>query len=305
TPAADARAFGVFGFQEVGTGVAGLAVQLGARVDRYAITARESEKFGPGAHRTFDALSGSIGLRIPLVAGLTGGVTAARSFRAPTVEELFSGAAHAGTGAVEYGDAALREERGRSVEAVLHLRTARLNGQFAAYTNRIDNYIQLTFVRDTVLGSATLPVYAYAQAPATLQGVEGSVEVALHRHVAASVRGDWLHAEQRDGTPLSFMPAPRAGLTLRWDDGRFSLGGDVHHELHQTRSGPADEGPTDAHTILRVDAGARFGMAGRAHAVTLRVDNLRNASYREATSRIKDFAPAPGRNIALVYRTWF
>jgi iron complex outermembrane recepter protein len=305
TPGADARAFGVFGFQEVGIGVAGLALQLGARADRYAISARDSDKFGAGAARTFDALSGSIGLRMPLAPGLTGGVTAARSFRAPTVEELFSGAAHAGTGAVEHGDAALDEERGRSIEGVLHLRTARLNGQFAAYINRIDNYIQLTFVRDTVLAEANLPIYVYTQAAATLQGVEGSVEVALHRHLAATVRGDWLHAEQRDGTPLSFMPAPRAGFTLRWDDGRFSLGGDVHRELRQTRSGPADEGPTDAHTILRVDAGTRFDMAGRAHSVALRVDNLSNASYREATSRIKDFAPAPGRNISVVIRTWF
>lgn len=305
TPAADSRAFGVFGFQELTTGVAGAAVQFGARVDRYALTTRDSEKFGPGVDRTFDALSGSIGLRMPIAAGLTAGVTVARSFRAPTVEELFSGAAHAGTGAVEYGDASLDEERGRSIEAVLHLRTARLNGQFAAYVNRIDNYIQLTFVRDTVLGDATLPVYVYAQTPATLRGVEGSIEVALHRHVAATVRGDWLHAEQRDGTPLSFMPAPRTGFTMRWDDGRFSLGGDVHHELRQTRSGPADEGPTGAHTILRVDAGARFEIAGRANSISLRVDNLRNESYREATSRIKDFAPAPGRNIAVVYRTWF
>jgi hypothetical protein len=27
--------------------------------------------------------------------------------------------------------------------------------------------------------------------------------------------------------------------------------------------------------------------------------------YREATSRIKDFAPNPGRNVALVYRLIF
>ena len=34
-------------------------------------------------------------------------------------------------------------------------------------------------------------------------------------------------------------------------------------------------------------------------------DNLTDASYREATSRIKQLAPNPGRNVSLVYRVLF
>ncbi|MBR9989531.1 MAG: TonB-dependent receptor, partial [Gemmatimonadetes bacterium] len=91
-------------------------------------------------------------------------------------------------------------------------------------------------------------------------------------------------------------------ITLRWDDGTFALGGDAHHEFAQHRTGTADETATDAHTILRVDAAARLRWLGRVHSLTLRVDNLTNALHRESTSRIKDFAPAAGRNIALGYR---
>ncbi|HEX6308745.1 MAG TPA: TonB-dependent receptor [Longimicrobiales bacterium] len=302
TPAADSRAFGVFGFQELGLGLGGVTLQLGGRLDRYAIESRASAKFGPGVARTFDALSGSVGVSLPFSDALTASVTAARSFRAPTVEELFSGAPHAGTGAVEFGNPALREERGRSLEAVLNLRSQRLNGQLAVFTNRIADYIQPVFQRDTVIAGATLPVFLYQQSPARLRGIEGSVEVAVARTVALALRGDILHAAQADGTPLSFMPPPRVGVTLRWDDGRFSLGGDAHHELAQRRTGSADERPTDAHTILRIDAGARVRLFGRVHALTLRVDNLTNTVHREATSRIKDFAPSAGRNIALGYR---
>ena len=305
TPAADSRAFGLFTFQELSLSERGAALQAGARVDRYGIGSRASAKFGSAVDRTFDALSGSIGIRIPLTGAFTASATLSRSFRAPTVEELFSAAPHAGTGSVEYGDPMLREERGRSVEAVLNVRTPRVNGQLAAYENRVDDYIEPTFQRDTTIGGATLPVFVYTQAPATLRGVEGSIEFAVTGRLLAAARGDWLHAERHDGTPLSFMPPPRAGFTVRWDDGRFSLGGDVHHEFAQERVGDAAETPTHAHTILRLDAGVRLRIAERVHSLSLRVDNLTNELHREATSRIKDFAPAAGRNVALAYRVHF
>jgi iron complex outermembrane recepter protein len=302
TPAADSRAFGVFVFQELALGVAQSALQLGGRFDRYGIGSRPTEKFGPAVKRTYHAFSGSIGISTPLSDALTASITASQSFRAPTVEELFSGAPHAGTGAVEYGDAALREERGRAAEAVLHLRTRRLNGQLAAFTNHIDDYIQPVFTKDTVIGDAILPVFVYAQDAARLRGIEGSVEAALTRTLAIALRGDYLHGKQADGTPLSFMPPPRVGVTLRWDNGTLSLGGDAHHELAQDRTGSAAETTTHAHTILRIDAAARMRLFGRTHSLTLRVDNLTHALHREATSRIKDFAPSAGRNVAVGYR---
>jgi iron complex outermembrane recepter protein len=180
-----------------------------------------------------------------------------------------------------------------------------VNAQAAAYVNRIDDYITLAFQRDTAIGAAVLPVFRYVQAPAQLTGAEGSVELVLHRHTALMLRGDWLRARQLDGTPLSFMPPPRAGVTLRWDDGRYSLGGDAHHELAQWRTGAAQETPTHAHTVLRLDGGFRLTAFGAAHSLTVRIDNLTNVLHREATSRIRDFAPAPGRNIALGYRGYF
>ena len=302
TPPADSRAFGVFGFQELALGIGAAALQLGARFDHYNIASRSSEKFGDAVDRTFHAYSGSAGISAPITDEVRMAFTASKSFRAPTVEELFSGAPHAGTGAVEYGDPALRHERGRSLEILLNVALHRLNGQLAAFTNRMDDYIQPAFRSDTTIGDVELPVFVYTQGQARLRGIEGFLEAALTGSVVLAVRGDWLDAVQEDGTPLSFMPPARVGVTLRHDDGTFSLGGDVHHEFAQTRTGAAQESVTDAHTILRLDAGARFRMFGRTHSVTVRVDNLLDEVHREATSRIRDFAPSAGRNIALGYR---
>jgi iron complex outermembrane receptor protein len=304
TPQADSRGLGVFGFQELRL-VGGVALQLGGRYDDYRIASGTSEKFGPGRAREFRALSGSAGLRAPLGGGWSAAVSAARSFRAPTVEELFSAAAHAGTGAVELGNPALRAEHGFSVEGLLRVQAPRWTGQLAAYRNRISDFVYLSARGDTLLYGVRLPVLEYAQGTAVLRGVEGAVEVAATRSLVLGVMGDWLHAEHADGTPLSFMPPPRLGSTVRWDDGRWSLGADLHHEMRQDRTGAADELPTPAHTTVRLTAGVRLPWAGSLHSITLRAENLTNEMHREATSRIKDFAPGPGRNLSLLYRVVF
>lgn len=304
TPPADTRAFGVFGFQEVAFGGGRPLLQVGARYDHYGIASRTSAEFGPGVDRIFRAFSGSLGLIVPLPGGLSASGTVARSFRAPTVEELFSAAPHAGTGAVEFGSPELRAERGRSLEAGLRLQTGRWSGQLAVYRNGIRDYVHLVAVGDTVIGGATLPVLVYDQADAVLAGAEGGLEFAARPDLVIGVMGDVIRGELAGGEPLSFMPAPRVGAMMRWDDGTFMLGGDVHHEFQQTRTGPADDRPTDAHTIFRVTAGVRVTRGGTLHSLTIRGENLGNALHRESTSRIKDFAPGPGRNIAVVYRVY-
>jgi iron complex outermembrane receptor protein len=305
TPPAASLGVGAFGFQELELVEGGPALQLGGRVDGYRIASRTSEKFGAGVERTFRAFSGALGLRVPIAAGASASVQLGRSFRAPTVEEMFSRAAHAGTGSVELGDPRLSAETGLSLEAVFRLTNARWHGQVAAYRNSIRNYVHLVAAGDTVIYGVTLPVYTYGQQGAVLQGAEGSLEWAASRTLVLGMMGDYLHASHGDGTPLSFMPPPRLGLSARWDDGTFSAGGDVHHELTQDRVGTAAERPTPAHTVLRVHAGLRFQAGARTHSLTFRAENLGNELHREATSRVKDFAPGPGRNLSLMYRLYY
>ncbi len=305
TPAADSRAWGVFGFQELGLGEGRPALQVGARFDQYAIESRDSQKFGAGVSRTFRAVSGSAGVRVPVSSAVSASVTASRSFRAPTVEELFSGALHAGTGSVEYGTPTLRAERGTGAEALLRVRSPRWSGQFVAYVNRISNYVHLQAQPDTLLDGHPVSVFRYVQHDATLRGVEASLEWAARNDLALGISGDALGASQADGTPLSYMPPPRVGGWARWDDGRWSLGAEAHHEVAQDRVGSADEARTPPHGTVRLDAGVRVTRGGAVHSISLRAENLSNELHREATSRIKEFAPNPGRNLALVYRVIF
>jgi iron complex outermembrane recepter protein len=88
TAPARAAAAGLFVYQEAPLGGV-FAAQLGARLDHHVIASRDDARFGPGTTSSFTAASGSAGVsaaRGPLSAALS----VARSFRAPTVEELFS-----------------------------------------------------------------------------------------------------------------------------------------------------------------------------------------------------------------------
>ena len=313
TPPADARAWGVFGFQEVRFGEGAPSLQLGARYDRYAVESERTEKFGPGVRRTYEAVSGSVGLSVPIAAGISAGASVARAFRAPTVEELFSGSAHAGTGAVEYGNPDLRAETSEGVEGVFRVRRERVTAELAAYANRVHDYV-FPALRSRVrpgepdsvdVDGHRYPVFVYTQDDATLRGLEGSVEWVAAPRWVVGLMGDVVRAERSDGEPLPFLPPARLGASLRWDDGRVSLGGEVRRVFRQGRFAVEDGGPTPGYTLVDLAAGIQLTRGRMVHSITLRADNVGDVLYRDATSRIKDFAPNPGRNVSLVYRVFF
>jgi len=120
-----------------------------------------------------------------------------------------------------------------------------------------------------------------------------------------SVQGDAVRATLDDGSPVPFLPPARLGASVRRDDGRWTAGVAVRHALRQHRVAPADGQPTEAWTLLDVNAGIRIIRVGRVHSITLRADNVMDTLYRDTASRIKHFAPNPGRNVSVLYRVWF
>lgn len=323
TPAANSRGLGAFVYQEIplrATTDADALVprlQFGGRYDLYRITSEAGEeKFGPGRVVDFDNVSGSVGLTVPLSAGVSVAVSAARAFRAPSVEELFSEGNHEATGTYDRGNPNLDAETNQGVDGVVRLQGARVTGQLAGYYNSIDNFIFANVVKDTVLVGEdgeieTVPLNEFSQGDATLRGLEGRVEAEVVRHLVLGAMGDVVRGELRDGTPLPFIPAARVGGTARWDNGRTAAGVDVRHAFRQddVPEAQTDEDPsavvTGAYTLVDLSLGFTFVGGDRVHSVTLRADNVLDERYRDAASRIKHFAFNPGRNLSVVYRVLF
>jgi iron complex outermembrane recepter protein len=312
TPGADSRTGGVFVYQELplGGGGAGPSLQVGARYDVYRVSPDDTddERFADVRTRDFRNFSGSLGLNVPLGSELSASVSVARSFRAPTVEELFSNAFHHAAGTYDIGDPDLELEINRGAEAVLRAQSERINAQVAGFYSRIDNYITAEVVGDTTIlheddeEPESVPLNRFRQDDAELRGLEGQVEAVVGRNLVLGVMGDLVRGDFVDGGPLPFMPASRIGASARWDDGRYSLGLEARHAFEQDRI-EAEEFRTDAYTLVNASAGLSLRGAGRIHSIVLRVDNVLDELYREPTSRL--LVSSPGRNVSLVYRVLF
>ncbi|HET9985032.1 MAG TPA: TonB-dependent receptor [Longimicrobiales bacterium] len=311
TPAANSNGFGLFFFQELPIRATDdehdlvPRLQLGGRFDRYATDSKAGDpKFGPARSVAFGNVSGSVGVSLPFSQQVSLGVSVARAFRAPTIEELFSNAVHAAVGAYQVGNPDLAAETNAGFDAVLRAQSRRFSGQLSGYLNRINDYIAPIEVGDTTVDGEMLPLDVFQQADARIYGVEGKLEGEVARHIVLGVMGDALRGDFTRGGPLPFMPAARLGGSARWDDGRYSFSAEARHAFAQNRVS-ANETATGAYTLVDLAVGANLIAGGRVHNVTLRVDNLLDERYRDATSRIKDFALNPGRNVSLVYRVLF
>jgi iron complex outermembrane receptor protein len=318
TPAANSNAGGIFLYQELplihdaDPDARVPRLQFGGRYDLYRIASMEGDpKFGAPRRLGFDSWSGSLGVTVPLGNSVSFGASAARAFRAPTVEELFSNAFHAAAGTYDEGNPNLKAETSRGLDGVLRVQSARVDGELAAFYNRIDSYVTADITGDTTVDGDVVPLNRFAQSDAALKGVEGQLEVTVLPQLVLGVMGDMVRGELKDGTPLPFMPAARLGGSARWKGRRFSLGGELRHGFAQRRvPPPAVENdpsaiPTDAYTVLDLSAGFDITAGGRLHSIVLRADNVTDEQYLDATSRIKSFALQPGRNVALVYKVAF
>jgi iron complex outermembrane recepter protein len=322
TPAANSNGLGAFLFQEVALGTATSdpdarvpKLQLGGRLDTYRIDIKAGgdEKFDAFVgNRTYNQFSGSVGVSVPLGGHATLAGSAARSFRAPAVEELASNAHHEASGTFDVGNPNLKAENNQGIDGILRVEGRGVTGQLAAFYNNISNYITPNIVGDTLVEGESIPLNRVSQADATLRGVEGRLEVEVASHFVLGGMGDMTRGRFKSSkTPLPFMPAARLGGLARWDDGKYSLGAEYRHGFTQDRVPPAvsDEDPaglaTPAFDLLDLSAGVNLTLNGRISSIVLRVDNALDEKYADATSRIRTFALNPGRNIALVYKLLF
>jgi iron complex outermembrane receptor protein len=325
TPAANSNGFGVFLFQELplasthGDPDARVAkLQVGGRFDAYRIDIKAGdEKFAQFTGvRTYNEGSGSVGVSVPLGRYVTAAASAARAFRAPSVEELSSNAFHEAAGTFDVGNGTLKAETNQGFDGILRLESRRVNGQLSGFYNDISNYITPNIVGDTTFDSdgesLTVPLNHVSQADARLHGVEGRLEVEVVRHFVLGTMGDMVRGEFKGSkSPLPFMPAARLGGLARWDDGKWSANAEYRHAFAQDRvpaavseDDPAGL-PTDAYDLLNLSVGYNLSLGGRVSSITLRLDNAFDEKYVDATSRIRTFAFNPGRNVALVYRVNF
>lgn len=294
---------GVFVYEEIP--LERWTVQFGGRVEKQKITPAVESGLVARSH-TAATFTGGLIWRVTDT--FTFALSASANERAPNAQELFADGPHAGTGAYEVGDANLSKEKSMGLDFSVRKRLGCVTGEVSLFVNKFDGYIfeQPTGEENV---ETELPIYAFVQRDARLQG--GEVELTLHLHetkntildfraMADSVRA----TNTTDNTPLPRTTPVRYGLGVDWRMGPLSLTAEWRHVNAQNRLAP-DETKTAAYDLASLGGSWRFVAGRTTWEIFARGSNLLDKTARVHASFLKDVAPLPGRNLTLGLRVGF
>lgn len=267
--------------------------------------------------REFTALSSSFTASYSFGSGISSGVTLLHSFRAPSLEELYSEGPHLASYSYEIGNPDLEPERALAKELFIRYQSNRTAMEAAVFHNGFSNYL---YARDTGERNNRRPDlnnYQFVGTEADLYGFEFSGEVQLLNFIVANGSVSYTKAERnvseeeqattgydKDSRPLPQIPPLKSSFTLKYVKKGFEAGSRLRIAADQDRTGEF-ETPTEGYTLVDVFAQYRLNGAKFLHTFSLNINNLMNEEYRDHLSRIKDLRPEPGRNISLLYRLYF
>ncbi len=282
----------------------GTRLQAGLRFDYNKIQTRPSPQSSDSVFRTINAsrlanaVTASLGAIRRFTPNVTGSISLARSFRAPTVQELFANGLDAASGTFSIGTATLGPETGFGMDASLKGSFATATFEISPYLNTIDHYIYAFLRGDTI---QNFPVRQFAATRARLAGLEGSITVEPLGHVALTASGDYVNAQDtRRNVPLPFTPPLRGLVRGSYQDGKYLGAIEWRVAARQNRLGDGDT-PTAGYAVMNVGTGMRLVQQGLVHNIGIHCDNVFNTVYRDHLSVIKDFVPQPGRAFRLTY----
>lgn len=253
--------------------------------------------------RLASAVTGSVGIIQKLTNELTGSLSIARSFRAPTQQELFGYGPDDASASFILGDASLVPETGLEFDLSIKGQYSGFSFEVSPYLNLISNYLYSYFPGGTdTTQQPNYPYRQYAQTDARLYGIDFTASAQLMDHWAVTVSGSYVNAEAvRDSvTPLPFIPPLKGLLRLNYQDNTYSGMIEWRVAAAQNNLGIGDT-PTAGYGIINLGAGVRLPQGGVVHNISVHCDNVLNQVYRDNLSVIKDFIPQPARGFRLNY----
>lgn len=292
--------FAGFGYEEFQLGRG--RVQLGGRYDWARIEPQGLNEAGElPPTRSMGAFSGSLAGRLEFAGGISAGASLARSFRTPSIEELYSDGPHLASYSFDVGNSELDPEYGIGADLFVRLARRTVTAEATLFRNWLRDYIYYapTGEIDPVFGR--YPVYRASQTNAVLQGAEGEIDLEVSPGWVLGGSASYVRGSREDGEPLPAMPPFSGNVHLRYDRTRFFGGTEVRMTAAQERTGEF-ETPTDGYSLLGAYLGVRTRWLGQTHTLTLSAENLLDTVWRDHLSRIREISPQPGRNVKLLYR---
>lgn len=318
TPNSTSLSGAVFAIQEADIG--NLHLEAGFRFNHF-VAAPERERpnsfIGHVRQRTFTGLESSVAAIYDFGRGFYLGSTLMHSWRAPSLEELYSEGPHLAAYAFEIGNPDLDAERGFGTEIFARFRHNRANIQLAGYYNYFSNYLHAQDTGRPSIPRADLNEFQFVGTQATIYGFEVSTEFQINNNLSIDGNlsftiGDRVVSEsEKEATgltqseqPLPMMPPLKSTIGARYSFGDITLGARGRLAASQNRLGEF-ETPTAGYAVVDLNAQYRFNWGTTLQTVTLNVQNLFDTEYYNHLSLVKDIFPEPGINFSLLYRFYF
>lgn len=261
--------------------------------------------------RSFDGLSGSLGVGYDIDDDTFIGVTAFRTERAPSTEELFSNGPHLATNAFELGNPNLGLETATGIEGTLSFNSGPFSFVANAYFTSYDNFI---YEVATGAEEDELPVFEFRANDAQIYGFEIKSEYHVGTYATDSLGDIDVHLDgqldlieadlDRGGNDtIPRLPPVSALFGIEAQSSIFDLRTEV--EIAGSVNDVADvELPTDGYAFWNAFLSVR-PFDNKSISLNIQGTNLTNSTGRPHTSFLKDQAPLPGRNVMLSVRAEF
>ncbi|MBA4805152.1 MAG: TonB-dependent receptor [Brevundimonas sp.] len=227
-------------------------------------------------------------------------LTASRSQRAPTVQELYARGVHLATNTYEIGTLGLDEETVLSLELGLEKTAGDTTFNVSAYRYDYDGYIYA----DTLDQFEDFRLIRYTQADAVFTGLEGEVTRRFAPGLSGTIFGDLVRAELDGGEDLPRIPAARLGGRLDAFRGPWSGAVEYIRVFEQDRIADFEEA-TPGYDMVNATVAYDFQIAGAGAQVYVRGSNLLDEVALNHASYLSALAPLRGRNFTLGVRTRF
>ena len=261
--------------------------------------------------KKFKPFSLALGYRQDMGSGWTATSGLSYTERAPTFYELYADGEHHATGTYEKGNSNNRKEKGTTLELGMKFKTPTTRANFSAYVTEFSNFIGL--VQDgyvEVDHGHEIPKYNFQGIKARLYGLEADGRFPLASGLFGKAsqlnvdwRADYARGENRTtGGALPRIAPLRLSSALVYSEGKYSSQVDVQHAARQNRYAD-DLGATPSYTMFGLGASYKTTVSGMKSAyLFLRVHNLTNVEARNASSVLRDMAPAGARAVKVGLR---
>ncbi len=315
TPNSEAMDIGMFFIQT--TDISALHTEWGFRVDyskRSPDNSNPNSNIGNIRSREFFALSSSVSAHWKFTSNQSLQAVFIHSFRAPSLEELYSEGPHLASYSFEIGKPDLKPERAFANELSYSLNTVSTEFNLGFYYNYFNNY---NFALNTGQRNNRYPSlfnYQFEGVQAKMRGLEANLDMKVISRIFLNVNTHFLIADVRNGnndswSAMTYSPPLQVGSSLNYRHKLSSAGIRMTYAAKQNRVG---EFETTTVAYLKTDVFLQHEWMRSSkkifnglHSIHIRLENLFDTTYYNHLSRIKYLSPELGRSIYLMYRHYF